>query len=63
MKMLWHSMLLYRRNVAHNSSPEARLKNRVGAWCTYLGMNVSYLLGRVYRMNSDWMLARKSDRA
>lgn len=50
MKKLWHSMLLYRDIVARNHSPQARTKDRIGAWCTYLGMNMCYLFGKMYRI-------------
>lgn len=47
---VWNSLLKYRNNVARDNSKELRLKNKVGAWCTYLGMNFAYCIGRIYKM-------------
>ncbi len=46
---VWKAMLLYRSVVARDCTKEIRFKNKVGAWCTYLGRSFSYHIGRVYK--------------
>ncbi len=46
---VWNSMLEYRDVVARDHTKEIRLKNKAGAWCTYLGRSFSYFIGRMYK--------------
>lgn len=49
MKKLWTEMLRYRGAVVRDRAREVRPKNRIGAWCAYLGMDVAYTIGRLYK--------------
>lgn len=47
---VWDRLLCYRDVVVQDKSKELRIKNRVGALCTYLGMRTTHELGRLYKM-------------
>ena len=48
LKLIWNEIVKYRSYVIKDRNKLVRRKNKVGAFTTYLGMNISYLLGRLY---------------
>ena len=52
-KKLWNEIVKYRKTVLFDLSKELRLKNRIGALISYLGMNSTWKIGRklIYKKN------------
>lgn len=48
LKIIWAEMKRYRGIVICDNNFEMRKKNKVAAYVTYLGMNISYIVGKLY---------------
>ena len=59
LRKVWEQLLRYRDVVIHDKTPELRTKNRVGAWCTYLGMRFAHEFGRMYKYMSNRRMMKR----
>ena len=48
LKIIWNEMKLYRYIVLADKNELVRNKNKIGAFTTLFGMNISYAVGKLY---------------